>query len=100
LIGMGVLPCQFPDGVSAQTLALDGTERFDLALGEPLRPRQLANLGIERRDGRRESVPLLLRIDTPIEAAYFLAGGIMPYVLEQLLAQVQHTGQSIEEART
>ena len=87
LIGMGVLPCQFPEGVSAQTLALDGTERFDLALVEPLRPRQPANLHIERRDGRRESVPLLLRIDTPIEAAYFLAGGIMPYVLEQLLAQ-------------
>jgi aconitate hydratase len=92
LIGMGVMPCQFPDGVSAQTLALDGTERFDLALGEPLRPRQPANLSIERRDGRRESVPLLLRIDTPIEATYFLAGGIMPYMLEQLLAQPQHTG--------
>ena len=87
LIGMGVLPCQLPEGVSAQTLALDGTERFDLALGEPLRPRQPAKLHIERRDGRRESVPLLLRIDTPIEAAYFLAGGILPYVLEQLLAQ-------------
>jgi hypothetical protein len=50
--------------VSAQTLALDGTERFDLALGEPLRPRQPANLGIERRDGR-EPVPLPLRIDAP-----------------------------------
>jgi aconitate hydratase len=87
LIGMGVLPCQFPEGVSAQTLALDGTERFDLALVEPLRPRQPANLHIERQDGRHESVPLLLRIDTPIEAAYFSAGGIMPYVLEQLLAQ-------------
>jgi aconitate hydratase len=91
LIGMGVLPCQFVEGVSAQTLALDGTERFDLALGEPLRPRQLATLHIERRDGRRQSVPLLLRIDTPIEAAYFLAGGILPYVLEQLLAQTQST---------
>ncbi|MGH7556158.1 MAG: aconitate hydratase [Longimicrobiales bacterium] len=87
LIGMGVLPCQFPEGVSAQTLSFDGTERFDLALGEPLRPRQPANLHIKRRDGRRESVPLLLRIDTPIEAAYFLAGGIMPYVLDQLLVE-------------
>jgi aconitate hydratase len=91
LIGMGVLPCQFPEGVSAQTLALDGSERFDLALGAPLRPRQPANLHIERLDGRRESVALLLRIDTPIEAAYFMAGGIMPYVLEQLLAQRQET---------
>jgi aconitate hydratase len=91
LIGMGVLPCQFPEGVSAQTLALDGSERFDLAPGAPLRPRQPANLHIERLDGRRESVALLLRIDTPIEAAYFMAGGIMPYVLEQLLAQRQET---------
>jgi aconitate hydratase len=89
LIGMGVLPCQFPEGLSAQTLGLDGTERFDLVLDESLRPRQPGRLRIERRDGRTESVPLLLRIDTPIEAAYFLAGGIMPYVLEQLLAQQQ-----------
>jgi aconitate hydratase len=80
---------RLPDGVSAQTLGLDGTERFDLLVDEPLRPRQPGHLRIERRDGRRDSVPLLLRIDTPIEAAYFLAGGIMPYVLEQLLAQPQ-----------
>ena len=89
LIGMGVLPCQLPEGISAQTLGLDGTERFDLLLGELTRPGQPAILRIERADGRRESVPLLLRIDTPIEAAYFLAGGIMPYVLEQLLEQQQ-----------
>ncbi len=86
LIGMGVLPCQLPDGVSAKTLALDGTERFDLDVSTPLEPRQGATLHIERTDGRRESVPLVVRIDTPIEAAYFSAGGIMPYVLEQLLA--------------
>ena len=84
LIGMGVLPCQLPEGVTAQTLGLDGSERFDLVLGGPARPGQAATLRIEYRDGRRASVPLLLRIDTPIEAAYFLAGGIMPYVLEQL----------------
>ena len=87
LIGMGVLPCQLPEGVSAQTLGLDGTERFDLVVGELTRPGQPATLRIERGDGRRESIPLLLRIDTPIEAAYFLAGGIMPYVLEQLAPQ-------------
>jgi aconitate hydratase len=84
---MGVLPCQLPEGVSAQTLGLDGTERFDLVFGGPPRPGQTATVRIERADGRRESVPLLLRIDTPIEAAYFLAGGIMPYVLEQLAPQ-------------
>ena len=86
LIGMGVFPCQLPEGVSAETLALDGTERFDLELDTPLHPRQPATLRVERTDGRRESVPLVLRIDTPIEAAYFSAGGILPYVLEQLLA--------------
>jgi aconitate hydratase len=90
LIGMGVLPCQFPEGVSAQTLALDGTERFGLELGARLRPRQPATLWIERRDGRRESVALLLRIDTPIEVSYFEAGGIMPYVLAQLLSQSEY----------
>jgi aconitate hydratase len=70
--------------VSAETLELDGTERFALTLGGTLRPRHSAALQIERRDGRRDSVPLVLRIDTPIEAAYFSAGGILPYVLEQL----------------
>ena len=73
--------------LGAQTLELDGTERFDLELGVPLRPRQPAILRIERRDGQHESVPLALRIDTPIEAAYFSAGGILPHVLDQLLAQ-------------
>jgi aconitate hydratase len=87
LIGMGVLPCQFPEGVSAQTLELDGTERYDLTVGAIPRPRQSAMLRIERRDGRQDSVPLVLRIDTPIEVAYFSAGGILPYVLDQLLAQ-------------
>jgi aconitate hydratase len=81
---MGVLPCQFQEGVSARTLGLDGTERFDLALDGTLRPRAQGILQIERLDGRREAVPLLARIDTPIEVAYFAAGGIMPYVLERL----------------
>jgi aconitate hydratase len=85
LIGMGVFPCQLPEGVSAETLGLDGTERFDLEMSAPLRPRQPAILHIECQDGRRQSVTLVVRIDTPIEAAYFSAGGILPYVLEQLL---------------
>jgi aconitate hydratase len=86
LIGMGVLPCQLAEGVSAQTLGLDGTERFDLELKEGVHPGAPAALHILRGGGRRETVPLVLRIDTPIEAAYFSAGGILPYVLEQLLA--------------
>ena len=84
LIGMGVLPCQFEEGASAKTLALDGSEHFDLELDGPLRPRAKAMLRIARSNGRDDAVPLLLRIDTPIEVAYFSAGGIMPYVLEQL----------------
>jgi aconitate hydratase len=87
LIGMGVLPCQFPEGVSAETLALDGTETFHLKAEGPLRPRQPATLQVQRQNGQRDSVPVELRIDTPIEAAYFSAGGILPYVLERLLAQ-------------
>ena len=90
LIGMGVLPCQLPEGVSAQTLGLVGTEQFHLEVGAALRPRLPGTLHIERRDGRRESVPLVLRIDTPIEAAYFSAGGILPYVLNQLLTPGVH----------
>ena len=91
LLGMGVLPCQLPEGVSAQSLALDGSERFDLVTGEVTGTRQPGTLRIERLDGRRDSIPLLARVDTPIEAAYFRAGGIMPYVLEQLLAHQTET---------
>jgi aconitate hydratase len=91
LIGMGVLPCQLKEGVSAQSLGLDGTERFDLAVGELTGAGQAAALRIDRRDGGHESIPLVVRIDTPIEAAYFRAGGIMPYVLEQLLAQLTNS---------
>jgi len=87
LIGMGVLPCELPRDVSAHSLGLDGTERFDLDVGEALEPRGSAVLHVERRDGRRESVPLVLRIDTPTEAAYFTAGGVLPYVFEQILAE-------------
>jgi aconitate hydratase len=87
LLGMGVLPCQLPEGASATTLDLDGTETFELEADATLRPRQPATLHIQRRDGRRDSVPLVLRIDTPIEGAYFSAGGILPYVFEHLLAE-------------
>ncbi len=86
LIDLGVLPCQFPPGASAQTLGLDGTEQLDLAVDAPLRPRQVAALSIRREHGRLDELQLLVRIDTPIEAAYLSAGGILPYMLDQLLA--------------
>jgi aconitate hydratase len=88
LVGMGILPCQFADGVTAQTLGLDGTERFDLALGCPadaIKPRQQAKLVVHRKDGRREEVPVTVRVDTSIEVEYYKHGGIMPFVLRKLL---------------
>ena len=87
LVGMGVLPCQFKDGVNAFSLGLDGTETFDLlGLEDGLKPRQDLQLIVHRANGAAEEVPVTLRIDTPVEIEYFQQGGILPYVLRQLLA--------------
>ena len=87
LIGMGVLALQFKDGESAQSYNLDGTETFDLIGLEngDIRPRQNVTLTIKRADGTSEEAHLTLRIDTPIEVEYYKSGGILPYVLRQLL---------------
>ncbi|HEY7575826.1 MAG TPA: aconitate hydratase AcnA, partial [Thermoanaerobaculia bacterium] len=85
LVGMGVLPCQFAEGVSAKTLGLDGTETFDLTGLEGVAPRQTAPLTIHRADGRTEQVAVRVRIDTPMEVDYYRHGGILPFVLRQLL---------------
>ena len=87
LVGMGVMPLQFLSGVNAQTLNLVGNERFDImvANGE-LKPQQNVGLRIFRADGSVDEVSVLLRIDTPIEVEYFRHGGILPYVLRELLA--------------
>jgi aconitate hydratase len=85
LVGMGVLPCQFREGQSAKSLALDGSEVFDLTgLEAGISPRQEVTLTIQRANGARDSVPVLVRIDTPIEVDYYRHGGILPYVLRQL----------------
>ncbi|WAL58885.1 aconitate hydratase [Thermocoleostomius sinensis A174] len=87
LVGMGVLPCQFQSGDSIQSLQLDGSETFDLiGLEAGITPRQDVSLVIHRADGSAQTVPVILRIDTPIEVDYYLHGGILPYVLRQLLA--------------
>ena len=87
LVGMGVLPLQFKDGVTAQTLKLDGTETFDvLGLDPALKPQQDLTLRITRAGGAVETVPVTCRIDTPIEIDYYQHGGILPYVLRQLVA--------------
>ena len=86
LVGMGVLPLQFPEGVNAQTLGLDGTESFDLpGLEKGVAPRQETSLRIRRADGSTHEARLRIRIDTPIEVDYYRHGGILPYVLRQLV---------------
>ena len=86
LVGMGVLPLQFKEGTNAQTLELDGTETFDvLGLGPALKPQQDLSLKITRKDGTGENIPVRCRIDTPIEIDYYQHGGILPYVLRQIV---------------
>jgi aconitate hydratase len=86
LAGMGVLPCQFKNGIDAASLKLDGTETFDLeGIENGINPQQNVTLVIHRTNGNSERVTLRLRIDTPIEVEYYNKGGILPFVLEQLL---------------
>jgi aconitate hydratase len=88
LVGMGVLPLQFKEGTTAQTLQLDGTETYDIVgLDAKLKPQQDLTLRITRKNGKMESVPVRCRIDTPIEIDYYQHGGILPYVLRQLVAK-------------
>ena len=88
LIYMGVLPLQFPDGVTAETLELDGTEQFDLQ-GIAPSPHSCATIRcvIRRKDGRNETLDLLCRLDTPFEAECFRQGGILPRVLRSTIDQ-------------
>ena len=87
LVFMGVLPLQFRDGVTAQSLKLDGSEVIDISgVEQGITPMQDVTMTIHRKDGASEQVPLKLRIDTPIEVDYYAHGGILPYVLRELLA--------------
>jgi aconitate hydratase len=86
LIGMGVLPCRFKEGVNARTLELEGTETFDVVgLKDGMEPREDLTLIIHRQNGETIDLPLTLRIETPVEVEYYRHGGILPYVLRQLL---------------
>lgn len=86
LVGMGVLPLQFQGDMSWQALGLTGEETIDIIPDAQLRPQSQAEMVIRRPDGTRQEVKLTLRIDTPIEVDYYRHGGILPYVLRQLLA--------------
>jgi aconitate hydratase len=87
LVGMGVLPLQFKEGVTAQSLKLDGTETYDVVgLTAAIKPQQDLTLQVTRKDGTVENVSVRCRIDTPIEIDYYQHGGILPYVLRQIIA--------------
>ena len=87
LVGMGVLPLQFLGADTAVSLGIVGDESFDvIGLGGAIKPQQQLTLVIHGKEASRREVPVLLRIDTPIEVDYFRHGGILPYVLRELLA--------------
>ena len=88
LVGMGVLPLQFEEGTSAITLGLSGTERIDVE-GDFAKPRGMATLVIHRAGGKTDRVQVRVRIDTPIEVDYYEHGGILPFVLRQLIGATQ-----------
>src|SRR3954462_14028904 len=88
LVMMGVLPCQFEEGTDAQTLRLTGNETYDLlGISAGVAPGQKARLVIHRADGKQDEAQVIVRIDTPIEVEYYKGGGILPYVLRQIISQ-------------
>ncbi len=89
LIGMGVIPLQFPTDVTASSLGLDGAETFDLlGLSDGLTPGMTVTMQIHRRDGTSTTVPLTCRVDTGVEATWLRNGGILPNALRTLTAEV------------
>ena len=85
LVGMGVLPLQFKNGESAESLGLEGSEVFDIEVPSSLAPQQDLQVVVSRKDGSRQTITTLCRIDTPIEVDYYQHGGILPYVLRELM---------------
>jgi len=87
LVGMGVLPCQFKGSDTVTSLGITGDEDFDIVgVENGIKPQMDVTLVIKRKDGTKKEVKVLLRIDTPIEVDYYLHGGILPYVLRELVA--------------
>ena len=88
LVGMGVLPLQFLDGVTAESLGIDGSQTFSInGLSDDLQPGQRLTVEIKTADGRTRYFPVKVRIDTPIEIDYYRHGGILPFVLRHLLSR-------------
>ena len=86
LVGMGVLPLQFKPGDSWQTLQLTGDETIDVIPHPELKPQSEARLVVTRADGSQTELGVILRVDTPMEVDYYRHGGILPFVLRQLLS--------------
>jgi aconitate hydratase len=85
LVGMGVLPLQFAAGESADSIGIKGDESFDIAVPADIKPQQPLRLVMTRKDGTQREIPVLCRIDTPIEVDYYRHGGILPFVLRELI---------------
>jgi len=86
LVGMGVLPLQFPEGQTWQMLGLTGTETIDIeGLDDSLQPRSTVKVKIIGEDGKPHVIECLVRIDTPVEMQYYRNGGILPTVLRNML---------------
>lgn len=83
LVGMGVLPLQFKEGESADTLGLDGSEEFDIHLDDELKAQQMVNVEAKKENGEIVSFETICRIDTPVEVDYYRNGGILHYVLRE-----------------
>ncbi|MEO9135427.1 MAG: aconitate hydratase [Casimicrobiaceae bacterium] len=87
LVGMGVLPLQFAPGDGAESLGLIGDETFDIAVPAGIKPQQPLTVVMTRKDGSKREIPVLCRIETPIEVDYYRHGGILPFVLRELMQQ-------------
>src|SRR5207237_484010 len=87
LVGMGVLPLQFMGTDSAQSLGLKGDETIDVVMAGEIVPQQELKLRIRSADGQVREVPVKSRIDTPIEVDYYNHGGILPFVLRELMGR-------------
>jgi aconitate hydratase len=86
---MGVLPLQFLGSDSAQSLGLKGDETIDVMVPSELKPQQEIQVKIRRADGSEKSISVKSRIDTAIEVDYYLHGGILPYVLREIIGKAK-----------
>ena len=88
LVGMGILPLEFVDGATRQTIGLTGFETFDIeGLSDALRPRARLTVRVRDAKGGDRTFPVVARVDTPEEIAYYRHGGILLYVLRQLVGK-------------